>query len=73
VNHTRKEDVVWFYGSVFAMPMLVLGLGFFMTRKRRGARRAQADAGAANQPRKESAAPPPEPPAPPAAGKEVTP
>jgi hypothetical protein len=38
VNHTRKEDVVWFYGSVFAMPILVLGLGFFMTRKRRSAK-----------------------------------
>ena len=40
VNHTRKEDVAWFYASVFAMPMLVLGFGVFMTCKRRGAKKA---------------------------------
>jgi hypothetical protein len=39
VRHTRKQDVVWFYASVFAAPTLILGLGFVLTRRRRGARR----------------------------------
>jgi hypothetical protein len=40
VAHTRKQDVVWFYGSVFAAPLAVLGIGFLMTRRRRASKRA---------------------------------
>ncbi|HEY0708098.1 MAG TPA: DUF4350 domain-containing protein [Polyangia bacterium] len=40
VEHTRKQDMLWFYLSIFAVPALVLGIGFFTTRKRRSARRA---------------------------------
>ncbi|HEX7598409.1 MAG TPA: ABC transporter [Polyangia bacterium] len=40
VRHTRKQDVAWFYASVFACPALVLGLGFIATRRRRASRRA---------------------------------
>ncbi len=40
VRHTRKQDVVWFYASVFAAPTLLLGLGFVATRRRRTSRRA---------------------------------
>ncbi|HEY0711041.1 MAG TPA: DUF4350 domain-containing protein, partial [Polyangia bacterium] len=40
IEHTRKQDLLWFYLSIFAVPSLVLGLGFFTTRKRRSARRA---------------------------------
>jgi hypothetical protein len=39
VRHTRKQDVVWFYASVFAAPALILGLGFMATRRRRTSRR----------------------------------
>lgn len=39
VRHTRKQDVVWFYASVFAAPALVLGLGFVATRRRRALRK----------------------------------
>lgn len=35
VRHTRKQDVVWFYGSVFLAPALVLLAGWAATRKRR--------------------------------------
>jgi len=35
IRHTRKEDAVWFYGTVIAMPLLVLGAGFAATRRGR--------------------------------------
>jgi hypothetical protein len=35
VRHTRKQDVFWFYGSVFLAPALVLLAGWTATRKRR--------------------------------------
>jgi hypothetical protein len=38
VVHTRKQDLLWFYLSIFAVPAAVLGVGFAMTRRRRGAR-----------------------------------
>jgi hypothetical protein len=40
VEHTRKQDLLWFYLSIFAVPALVLAAGFFLTRKRRKARGA---------------------------------
>lgn len=33
IRHTRKEDVVWFHGTVIAVPLLVLGAGFLATRR----------------------------------------
>ena len=35
VRHTRKQDAVWFYASVFAAPGAVLLAGWVVTRKRR--------------------------------------
>jgi hypothetical protein len=35
VRHTRKQDVVWFYSSVFLAPILVLLAGWAVTHKRR--------------------------------------
>ncbi len=35
ITHTRKEDQVWFYLTIFAVPALVLGGGIFYTRRRR--------------------------------------
>jgi hypothetical protein len=35
VRHTRKQDVFWFYASVFLAPALVLFAGWVATRKRR--------------------------------------
>jgi hypothetical protein len=38
IEHTRRQDVVWFYATVFLVPALVLAIGFAATR-RRSARR----------------------------------
>ncbi len=35
VAHTRKQDVAYFYSSAFGAPLLVIALGFVMTRRRR--------------------------------------
>jgi hypothetical protein len=35
VRHTRKQDAVWFYASVFAAPGAILLAGWVVTRKRR--------------------------------------
>jgi hypothetical protein len=40
IIHTRKQDMVWFYSSIFAAPALVLAIGFRMSRRRRKARGA---------------------------------
>jgi len=42
VRHTRKQDVAWFYASVFAAPALVLGIGY--VARRRASRRKAAPA-----------------------------
>jgi ABC-type uncharacterized transport system len=42
VRHTRKQDVAWFYASVFAAPALVLGIGY--AARRRTSRRKAAPA-----------------------------
>jgi hypothetical protein len=35
IAHTKKQDIVWFYGSTFAAPLLAIGVGFLATRRRR--------------------------------------
>jgi hypothetical protein len=39
ITHTRKQDVVWFYSTIFLAPALVIGAGVFVTRKTRRKRR----------------------------------
>ena len=39
VSHTREEDEVWFYATIFAVPALVLGCGLGFNRRRRRGRR----------------------------------
>lgn len=34
IQHTRKQDTVWFWATVLLAPALVLGAGFFVTRRR---------------------------------------
>jgi len=41
IRHTRREDVTWFYGTVVAVPLLVLGAGYLATRRRKGAPNAR--------------------------------
>lgn len=40
ITHTRKQDVAWFYSTIFLVPGAVLGLGFIVTRRRRRVGRA---------------------------------
>jgi hypothetical protein len=40
IVHTKKQDQVWFYGSAFLAPALVLGIGFLVVGRRRGRVRA---------------------------------
>ncbi|MCP3138761.1 motility-associated ABC transporter substrate-binding family protein [Pyxidicoccus xibeiensis] len=46
IQHTREQDVAWFYATVFLGPALVLAVGFVTTRRRgRRAPRAPVAAG----------------------------
>jgi hypothetical protein len=48
IQHTREQDVAWFYATVFLGPALVLAVGFVATRRRgRRAPRAPVAAGGA--------------------------
>ena len=41
IEHSKQKEAVWFYATIFAVPLGVLGLGFLATRRRgKGARRA---------------------------------
>ncbi len=35
ILHTRDEDKAWFFGSTLGIPLLIVGLGFGVTRRRR--------------------------------------
>ncbi|HEX7670152.1 MAG TPA: Gldg family protein [Polyangiaceae bacterium] len=35
IEHTQQKDLVWFYGTIFGAPALVLGLGLAYSRKSR--------------------------------------
>jgi hypothetical protein len=42
IEHTKKEDTLWFYATIFGAPMLVLAIGLTIsrrTRRSRGGRR----------------------------------
>ena len=40
IEHTKEKDALWFYATIFGAPALVLGLGFWVSRRRRkGARK----------------------------------
>jgi len=38
IEHTKQKDQVWFYGTIFAVPALVLGLGLLYSRRSRAQR-----------------------------------
>jgi len=38
ITHTRKQDVIWFYGTIFLAPALVVAAGVMVTRKGRRSR-----------------------------------
>jgi ABC-type uncharacterized transport system len=39
IEHTKQKDLVWFYGSIFAAPALVLAAGLVYTRRIRRSKR----------------------------------
>jgi ABC-type uncharacterized transport system len=47
ISHTRKQDVAWFYSTIFVVPGLVLGAGLLVTRRRRKGRVGAPAAGVA--------------------------
>lgn len=38
IQHTRKQDVLWFYSTIFVAPAAVLIFGYFQSRRRRSGR-----------------------------------
>jgi len=34
IVHTGKEDVVWFYSTIFAVPLIIMGFGILYNRRR---------------------------------------
>jgi hypothetical protein len=61
IVHTRKQDVAWFYSTVFLAPALVIGAGIFVTRRSRRKR----SAGRGDKGGKSGAPPSPTPASPP--------
>ena len=45
ITHTKKQDVVWFYSTIFLAPALVIGAGVMVTRKSRRKRRQAKKSG----------------------------
>jgi hypothetical protein len=42
IEHTKQQDLVWYYSTIFGAPALVLGLGLYYARRtRRPSRRAK--------------------------------
>lgn len=39
IQHTKDKDAAWFYSTVTGVPLLVLGAGFFATRRRTSRRK----------------------------------
>jgi hypothetical protein len=36
IEHTKQKDLVLFYGTIFVVPAVVLGLGLLLSRRTRG-------------------------------------
>jgi hypothetical protein len=47
IQHTKQEDLVWFYASIFGAPGLVLAAGVFVSRRSRRSSQKQAKQGEA--------------------------
>ncbi len=57
ITHTKKQDVVWFYSTIFLAPALVLGAGVMVTRKSRRKRRQEKKRGGPPAPAPSSPSP----------------
>jgi hypothetical protein len=41
IEHTKQEDQVWFYATIFGVPALILALGVWLSRRGRGERKPE--------------------------------
>ena len=57
ITHTKKQDVVWFYSTIFLAPALVIGAGVMVTRKSRRKRRDEKKRGGPRAPAPSSPSP----------------
>jgi hypothetical protein len=57
ITHTKKQDVVWFYSTIFLAPALVIGAGVMVTRKSRRKRREEKKRGGPRTPAPSSPSP----------------
>lgn len=62
ISHTRKQDVLWFYSTIFVAPAAVVALGMSVTRGSRRKKKAAAARGGTGG--GGSSPPPPSPPSP---------
>jgi hypothetical protein len=35
IEHTKQKDLIWFYGTIFGAPALILGVGLLLSRRSR--------------------------------------
>lgn len=42
IEHSKQKDLVWFYATIFGVPLLVLGAGLSVARRARRTRQAEA-------------------------------
>src|SRR5579859_330512 len=40
IEHTKQKDLVWFYGTIFGAPAIVLGGGLLVTRRTRRSKKS---------------------------------
>jgi hypothetical protein len=36
IEHTKQQDLAWFYSTIFGIPAMVLGVGLFARRRALG-------------------------------------
>jgi hypothetical protein len=51
IEHTKQKDLVWFYGTIFGAPAIVLGLGLLYTRRIRRTKKKPAPPPPADAPK----------------------
>ncbi|MCA9639755.1 MAG: LPXTG cell wall anchor domain-containing protein, partial [Myxococcales bacterium] len=55
IEHTKKGDTIWFYATILGVPMLVLGLGLLLSRRRQVPARSAEESSSPPNPRGKSA------------------
>ncbi len=45
IEHTKQKDLVWFYGTIFGAPAIVLGAGLLYTQRIRRSKKKSSKHG----------------------------